>query len=283
MLQLVCRELDAFTAIELGQPRANVRLVFSRRWNELRMGARTRGHEQKDSMGPGLRYAMTKRDELREFFCSLVEALDESPMPADDARDRQEELAHAQAYEDTAGVLERRAARKRAGARELAGSSAEGSDEHERIAAVVRELETQADEETRRAEDFRERARIVRTEQPMPRRLRTPMESLDLVDGFRHVLVDMLATLEVFDDLAVEEFKSFLEAAKQNPDTAESLREGLAVARVWVVQSLVRLGATIDGDRRVHFAPFRTPLQGIGLPAGTEEITITDEASKNGV
>jgi hypothetical protein len=227
------------------------------------------------------------RDDVAQLCRIVLDVLERPPANAIGERDRDpaEDLAHAKSYADTAAVLTRRAVRKQKTAEQIRKAaedlSAEGEDGARGLASAE-DLEAQARDELRRAADFGERARIVSEGEVMPRRLRTPAESLDLVDGYRHVLAEIVAALEAFADLDVEELTSFCAAAKlESP--AEPLAEGLAVARVWAMQSLTRLGVTFD-EQKIRFAPFRSPLSGIALPEGLAESTLEgDPTRENGV
>ena len=151
-----------------------------------------------------------------------AEGLDEHPT--------EEELEHANAYAATAAMMRRRAARLRA----------DGNEEH-----AAYELE--------RAEQFEARAEAKRAGRPMPRRLRTPAESLARVDEFRRRLAQLT---DDFGDVDAGEWAAFVAALRsRSGDPHIAQREALA----FLEQILAALGVGSGDDRRV-FAPFASPL-----------------------
>jgi hypothetical protein len=174
-----------------------------------------------------------ERQALQDAAARLV-ALAEHGL---DGRPTEEDLAHAQAYEESAALMRRRAAR----------FEAQGDVEH-------------AAYERTRAEHFKARAVVKRAGDPMPRALRTPAESLVRIDEFRRALGGLLTA---FADIDAEEWSAFVEALVEgdeaSPDAGHLSRDESFASLERVLEALGVQGT----DERV-FRAFASPLNPLG-------------------
>ncbi len=181
---------------------------------------------------------MATRDELQRARAALEHAaarLCEVAAQGLDEHPTEEELAHADAYAATAAMMRRRAARLRAG----------GNEEH-----AAHELE--------RAELFDARAEAKRAGRPMPRRLRTPAESLARVDGFRQSLARLV---DDFADLGPDEWGAFASALRSASEARATLAHREAFA---ALEGLLSALGVEPGEEERRYVPFASPLEPMG-------------------
>jgi len=144
------------------------------------------------------------------------------------APDRSRELRHAEAYLASAALFRRRAAKR--------------TDAEQRAA-----LET-------RAAWYEGRARAKRDGLDMPRDLRTPAESLDVVDRMRQTIAELCAR---FKDVTADEIASFAQAC----DGAHSAAECAELAQLLAsLPALARnLGVKFEDGGQIYLAEYRRP------------------------
>lgn len=147
----------------------------------------------------------------------------------------------ASAYEDTAGVLRRRAAR--------GGVSDEALVEAEQ-----------------RALYFEARARHKRTGEPMPYALRTNNERLGYVDAFRRELVDLVDVVQL---IASDEIGAFVDALERSDGAdAPNARFVATVFDAFVadVGELLGVLGVYRDEQRIQVTPYRKASPGPAAP-----------------
>jgi hypothetical protein len=173
-------------------------------------------------------------------FQALLHGLfEELRLPA--LSEMEERAKHAEAYETTAGVLRRRALK----------AEGEEREEHERRAAY-----------------YEGRALAIRSGQPMPRELRTPLERLDAVGRVRDALVEVLEAIANVDgtDFAFFE-ESLLDERGFLPPAGGAVLEQVAFVVSVVRGLLVRMGVVFDERGGVTLLPYGTRMATPGANA----------------
>ena len=145
------------------------------------------------------------------------------------AIDRSRELRHADAYLASAALFRRRAAKR--------------ADTEQRAA-----LE-------RRAAWYEGRAHAKRDGLDMPRDLRTPAESLDVVDRMRQMIAELYTT---FKDVTADEIAGFAQACDGEHSAAECAE---LVHLLASVPALVRnLGVRFEDGGQIYLEEYRRPV-----------------------